>query len=305
MNAPVTRFVASVCLLLGTAACTLQIGNTSPRPIMTAAAPVAVAPTPGVIPVPPLPGTLTPGLLTAVQSVQDSRMSSSPMGSTTMVTVAFSGEVAFRAKSVAAVRVTAAVDDRGNRLNSSSTLNPPPNLLAGSGPNTNASTGMLRISGVPREAREIRYLDGEVDLFSPDDNAGSIVIPGLLGTAGRPLDHADLERLGIRITYVDATSYQAIRASFSYGQPVTDFTNQAVFFIQDPNNRLRSMSLEDPQGRIIAMQQRGGTSAQGSRLIQYGLTNGPLPSDTRIHLELNLPEAIKTHLFRIEHIALP
>jgi hypothetical protein len=266
-----------------------------------------------------------------VESVSDMRATgnSSPRCS---VQLRFSGGDASDAYNIHDVRVTTAVDDTGHDLRAEP--NPErermrfPQAYYGPQGNPFAQQSMhpVELLSPPREARSIKLLEGEAELFFPTtENGGLVIIKNILAHAGETFTNPALKKLNVNITYFGNgdeanTSTQRVQATISNrtAQATPPTPGDAVTgvrrlpFHRFPQSRGLQFSIDDPDHRLVDMifmdayyrQAWGGMSSMGPNTRTYQFQS-ELPSSLRLYIYLAAPDAIKTVPFKIENIELP
>jgi hypothetical protein len=257
-----------------------------------------------------------------VESVSDMRASgnSSPRCS---VQLRFSGGDVPDAYNIHDVHVTTAMDNTGRDLRAET--NPERDRMRFSqsayyGPQGNnfaqQSMHPVELLSPPREARSIKLLEGEAELFLPTtENGGLVIIKNILARAGETFTNPALKKLNVNITYLGNgnevnTSTQKVQSTPSTPLDPTQTRHLPFrrvsqmpglqFSVDDPDHRLVDMTFMDAYCR----QAWGPMNPLGPNTRVYQL-QGEVPSGLRLYIYLAAPDAFETVPFKIENIDLP
>ena len=237
------------------------------------------------------------------------------------VELKFTGDAAADAASVREVRVTRAVDETGRDL---VLKEKDPFGNSGFGSHSGALRAEIKLRNPSRNASVIKLVEGEVELFSPtESNGGILVIKDILKHPAEPIQNPVLKKFGIEIIYLTKESYDAKKKEIEAqnksnaggavgeafgdlfkgmftGMMSSDSQNSLKLYIKDPDKRVIDFELQDSAGK--ALKTRSSWAMNG--MHDQGLA-APAPPDAQLLIHLATPEATKSFPFKLENIPLP
>jgi hypothetical protein len=175
-------------------------------------------------------------------------------------------------------------------------------------------TGNAQLAASRRDAVSIKVIEGELELFAPSaENGSMVVVKNALAQMGKPLDHPALTQHGIEIIPVNSETYGVVRerllnpAAVAAGvvQPDPTFANGPGVYVRDPAARVAAFVFQNASGAVLPGGNAGTrTSPDGGFMNEVRFT-GPVPADAQLMIYLAVPEATKVVPFRFENVALP
>lgn len=260
-----------------------------------------------------------PGVRVNVMEVSEQRSISNP--SQCRLELVFTGDPVLDASSVLKLQIRRATDDQDRNLIGERTGD----RLSNSQRSGNAVRAQLVLKTPSRNAKMIRLIEGEAELFSPSaTNGGLVIISGFLAHPAEPVVNDVLRENHIDLMYLTKDSFEAKKkqiaeeekaangmmggfaAAFGdmfsgiFGSALGDAKDSIALLIKDPEKRIVSIELQDASGKPILTR---GTSSSNT-LRQIGLQSPP-PADARLVLQVATPESVRSFPFTVENIPLP
>jgi hypothetical protein len=270
-----------------------------------------------------VPKSPTP-LHASVGDVTDNRTTSS-FSSECKLELKFTGDAASDAGTVRRVRVTEALDESGRDLRSGKEDNDSSSSF-GSSRSGGALKAEVKLRNPSRNATVIKSLKGEVELFSPSEANGAILtLKDVLKHPAEPIANPVLKKYGIVLMYLTKETYEAKKKEIEaqakasadadgnklgeafgemfkgmFGGMMSGSKDALQMYVKDPEKRVVSLEFQDAQGKPLKT--RGKWSSNDFQ--QTELASSPLP-DTKLVVQLAVPEAVKKFSFEVRDVPLP
>lgn len=267
----------------------------------------------------PLYAQNTTSLHAVAGDVTDSRTTGS-FNAECKIELKFTGDAAADATSVREVRVTKAVDETGRDL---VRKEKDPFGHSSFGSHGGTLQADVKLRNPSRNATVIKLVEGEVELFSPSEsNGGILVLKDVLKHPAEPVQNPALKKFGIEVIYLTKETYEAKKKQLEAqdksnggaigdtfgdlfkgmfgGMMSSDSPNSLKLYIKDPQNRVIDFQLQDAAGKELKT--HGSWSMSGMHNLDLA---APAPPDTQLLIHLATPEATKSFPFKLENIPLP
>jgi hypothetical protein len=254
--------------------------------------------------------------------VTDNRTTSS-FSSECKLELKFTGDAAADAGTVRRVRVTEALDELGRDLRLGKEDNDSSSLF-GSSRSGGALKAEVKLRNPSRNASVIKSLKGEVELFSPSEANGAILtLKDVLKHPAEPIANPVLSKYGIVLMYLTKETYEAkkkeVEAKTStdasgnklgeafgemfkgmFGGMMSGSKDALQMYVKDPEKRVVNLEFQDAQGKPLKTR-----SKWSSNDFQQTELAGSPPPDTKLVVQLAVPEAVKTLSFEVRDVSLP
>ena len=260
----------------------------------------------------------------SVGDVTDNRTTSS-FSSECKVELKFTGDAASDAGTVRCVRITEALDELGRDLRPGKEDNDSSSSF-GSSRSSGALKAEVKLRNPSRNATVIKSLKGEVELFSPSEANGAILtLKDVLKHPAEPIPSPALSKYGIVLMYLTKETYEAKKKELEaqakattdaagnklgeafgemfkgmFGGVMSSSKDALQMYVKDPEKRVVSLEFQDGQGKPLKTR-----SKWSSNDFQQTELAGPPPADTKLVVQLAVPEAVKTFSFEVRDVALP
>jgi hypothetical protein len=257
----------------------------------------------------------------SVGDVSDNRTTGS-FSSECKLELKFTGDAASDAAAVHQVRINKAIDDLGRDLARSDSQDSFHSF--DSSPRNGVLKTQLRLRNPSRNAATIKFVNGEVELFSPTAaNGGVLTIKDILKHPAEPVQNSALKKYGVEVVYLTKESYEAKKKKIQEQQKAdadgklgeafgelfkgmfggmmgADSKNSVKLYVKDPEKRVVDVEFQDANGKAL----KTGSSWSMGELRQIEFKSPP-PPDAQLQIHLATPEALQTFAFKLENVPLP
>ena len=241
------------------------------------------------------------------------------------VNLKIGGDAVSNSLGIRATRLDLAVDDTGQNLLKDT--NKASSFFDSGSEKKDTLEERIKLKNPSRNARVIKSLQGELEIFQPTiENEGLVIIEDFISHPSEPIASSTLDKWNVQVTYLTKESYILKKKEFEEGnkeelkkaadryggtfsemfndffeETLSDEKNTLQFYVKDPDNRVVDLAFIDNMGNPVKVWRR---SSMGE-LRTYSFKKMIPPPDTKLVIYLATPDSIKIVPFKLNDIALP